>query len=278
MLPKPLKQDIESRLADVVEGVHAVTGGCISNASRVQMRGGETYFLKWGDNPLMFEAEAQALAVIRGTHTVRVPAVIVLEDWLLMEWIEPAPMTPSTWDQLGGELAEMHRHQNAQFGWEAPNYIGSLPQSNSWSDDWAAFWRDQRIIPQIQGLGIAHRRRVENLLAQTSDELAPGNNEGASLLHGDLWGGNVHGAKHGGPAVIDPSSCYGHREVDLAMAALFGGFDARFFDAYNASWPLASGYERRRLFYQLYYMVVHVNLFGGSYLSGTMSLVGKLGF
>jgi fructosamine-3-kinase len=278
MLPQSLKHGIESRLGDIIEDVHAVSGGCISNASRVEMRGGAAYFLKWGDNPRMFEAEAHALAVMRSTHTVRVPEMIALEDWLLTEWIEPAAMTRSAWETLGGQLAEMHRHQAGQFGWEAPNYIGSLPQTNSWADDWAVFWRDHRIIPQIEGLDSAHRGRVENLLLHASAELAAGNSEGASLLHGDLWGGNVHGAKHGHPAVIDPSSYYGHREVDLAMAALFGGFDARFFEAYHACWPLASGYERRRLFYQLYYMLVHVNLFGGAYVSGTMSLVGKLGF
>jgi fructosamine-3-kinase len=278
MLPESLKDDIESRIGDIVEDVGPVAGGCISNASRVEMRGGDTYFLKWGDNPAMFEAEAQALEVMRATQTVRVPAVIVLEDWLLTEWIEPAPLTSRAWEKLGGQLAEMHRHQVPQFGWQSHNYIGSLPQSNSWSDDWSGFWRDQRIIPQINGLGAEHRRRVEHLLLHTSSELAAGDDEGASLLHGDLWGGNIHGAKHGDPAIIDPSSYYGHREVDLAMAALFGGFDARFFDAYNASWPLGPGHERRRLFYQLYYMLVHVNLFGGAYLSGTMSLVGKLGF
>ena len=277
MLPQ-LKKEIEYRLGDAIEDVHAVAGGCISNASRVKMRVRGTYFLKWGDNPGMFEAEARALDVIRDTQTVRVPAVFVLSNWLLMEWIEPGPMTAAAWEKLGGELAEMHRHRAAQFGWQAPNYIGSLPQSNAWSDDWPEFWRGQRIIPQIGALGSAHRLRVENLLLHTSEELAAGNHEGASLLHGDLWGGNVHGAAHGDPAVIDPSSYYGHREVDLAMAALFGGFDSRFFDAYTASWPLEPGYERRRLFYQLYYMLVHVNLFGGAYLSGTMSLVGKLGF
>jgi protein-ribulosamine 3-kinase len=278
MLPDTLKRDIESRLGDAIEQVHAVAGGCISNASRVRTRSGGAYFLKWGDNPGMFHAEAQALEVIRATQTVRVPAVVALGDWLVTEWIEPAPMTRTAWEKLGGQLAEMHRHQSPQFGWQASNYIGSLPQSNSWSADWTEFWRDQRIIPQIEGLGTAHRQRVDKLLLHAADELAAGNHEGASLLHGDLWGGNIHGAEHGDAAVIDPSSYYGHREVDLAMAALFGGFDPCFYEAYNAAWPLERGYDRRRLFYQLYYMLVHVNLFGGAYLSGTMSLVGKLGF
>src|SRR5687768_6499184 len=107
MLSQRLKLDIESRLADIIEDVHPVAGGCISNASRIEMRGGAVYFLKWGDNPGMFEAEAQALEVMRATRTVRVPSVVMLGDWLLTEWIEPGPMTPAAWEKLGSQLADL---------------------------------------------------------------------------------------------------------------------------------------------------------------------------
>lgn len=278
MLPPAVTAGLESALGEAIADVRAVAGGCISNASRLRTQSGKDYFLKWGDHPAMFAAEADALAVIRATNTVRVPAVIAVEEWLLAEWLEPGAMTSSEWERLGEALAGMHRHRSEAFGWKDSNFIGTLSQANPLSHDWPQFWRDARILPQAAVLAADHRRRVDKLLDFVQEELSAGNREGPSLLHGDLWGGNVHGVHDGRAAVIDPSSYYGHREVDLAMATLFGGFDARFFDAYNAAWPLEPGFERRRLFYQLYYMLVHVNLFGAAYLSRTMSLVGKLGF
>ena len=277
-LPDAIRTAIEAHIGDSITNVRGVGGGCISNATHVRTSNGRDLFLKWGSDRALFHAEADALSAMRDTNTVRVPAVVAIDDWLLTEWLEPGPITKTGWEQLGQSLAAMHRHRANRFGGPSPNFIGSLPQSNAESDDWPAFWRDERIVPQLHGLGIENRRRIEKLFEHVAEDLSTGNQEGASLLHGDLWNGNVHGVKAGAPALIDPSGYYGHREVDLAMAALFGGLDQRFFDAYDEVWPLAEGHERRRHHYQLYYMLVHVNLFGGGYLSGTISLVGKLGF
>lgn len=276
-LPAALKSDVERELGETIARVQPVAGGCISNASRVTLENGRHVFLKWGSAAGMFHAEATGLAALAATSTVRVPAILAVKDWLLLEWLEPAPMRSTEWEKLGRSLAAMHRTQGQSFGWNEPNFIGTLPQQNPWTSSWPEFWRDERIVAQAQGMSAQHRERIDHLL-RFCDELEAGNEDGPSLLHGDLWGGNVHGMASGDAALIDPSCYYGHREVDLAMATLFGGFDQRFFDAYTEAWPLQPGFERRRLFYQLYYMLVHVNLFGGAYVSGAMSLVGKLGF
>jgi fructosamine-3-kinase len=300
MLPIALHSEVEAALTNYIGrtvklvDARPVGGGCISNATRLGVTGGEIAFLKWcrqGELPVtIFQTEAHALHVLREAGAVRVPAVISLSDdaskfgWLLLEWLEPARLTQAGWRQLGQALAELHRCKTNEFGWDEPNFIGSLPQSNSQSSDWPSFWRTQRLLPQLEratrggAISGSDRRRFDQLLNTLGELIAAGNTEGPSLLHGDLWNGNVHGVAQDGAALIDPASYYGHREVDLAMAELFGGFDAAFYSAYEEAWPQEAGSERRRLIYQLYYLLVHVNLFGGSYVGGTLSAVRKLGF
>ena len=299
MIAAALAQQVEHALAVHAGGTQrlreaaAVGGGCISNATHLQTQEGSHAFLKWGKRGEfatgLFQSEANSLARLAAADAVRVPRVIAARDefdaefsWLLLEWLEPGRITSDAWHELGRGLAMLHRVRAERFGWDAPNFIGSLPQQNAWSADWSTFWRDQRITPQLQAartrLGNANVQRIEKLLDVINDFAAAGNQDGASLLHGDLWGGNVHGLASGQAALIDPSSYYGHREVDLAMAKLFGGFDSSFFDAYEEAWPLLPEHEQRVSLYQLYYMLVHVNLFGGSYVAGSMSLVRKLGF
>lgn len=298
MLPDRLRTRIEAALEQATGAVTrlkhegAVGGGCISNATRLLTDAGDRYFLKWGTfAPGLFAGEAHGLAELQSARAVRVPAVIAFEDeaqnefnWLLLEWLEPGTVGPRAWQDLARALAALHRQTRDRFGWIEANFIGSLPQQNDWSHDWPAFWRDARIHPQLEmasrsgALNSRERRRIEAVLAKVSELAVAGNEDGPSLLHGDLWGGNVHATASGEAALIDPSVYYGHREVDLAMAALFGGFTRDFFDAYHDAWPLRDGAEQRRLLYQMYYLLVHVNLFGGSYVSSTMSVVGRLGF
>lgn len=257
-------------------------GGCIAHAARVETNRG-TLFLKSGVDRVLLAMECKALQELR---PARVPEVIALsaegerEAWLLLEWLEPGTATSHGWSELGRMLAEIHRRTAAQFGWTRDNFIGSLPQSNKQNDDWVGFWREQRILPQLEKGALKGRdaARIEKLLGRADEIIGIGNEEGASMLHGDLWGGNIHACSDGGIALIDPSLYYGHREVDLAMAALFGGFDEKFWRSYEDAWPLRHGAAARRHMYQLYYMLVHVNLFGVSYLAGTMSLVERLGF
>jgi fructosamine-3-kinase len=237
------------------------------------------------DAQAMFSAEADSLEVLRAANRVRVPrvrAVSVAHNqpfaWLLLEWLEPGRAANDNWEELGRSLAMLHRVQSDRFGWPTSNYIGSLRQSNTTSANWPSFWRDERILPQAAVLRSDQRARVDALMRHVEDFAGIGNLEGASLVHGDLWAGNAHGMADGGIALIDPASYYGHREVDLAMAELFGGFSPHFYDAYDEAWPLEPGHEQRRALYQLYYQLVHVNLFGESYVSGAMSLVAALGF
>jgi fructosamine-3-kinase len=217
--------------------------------------------------------EAVSLERIEATHTVRVPRVLAVSAaWLALEWLDPTRGDVDAWAMLGRALARMHRCSDAHYGWPSPNFIGPLPQANVLMRDWPAYWRTQRLEPQLQRardrFDGATVRAFGRLLTELEARLADAAADGPSLLHGDLWSGNVHFTAEGG-ALIDPSCCYGHREVDLAMAALFGGFPPAFFDAYEAEWPRVSGASGRRGIYQLYYLLVHVNLFGGGYVAQT---------
>lgn len=293
-LPAALRADIQGAAGVQVEDAVEVGGGCITHALQLRTPEGDA-FLKWGkanEFPAgMFAAEADSLRVIARREVVRVPQVRHVCDsgagdyrWLLLEWLEPGRITRASWEQLGRSLAKLHRSTADAFGSNTSNFIGTLPQSNEWNADWPSFWRDERIMPQTErasdsgALKLRDRRRIEKMLDHIVELASAGSHDGPSLLHGDLWGGNVHGLKDGMAALIDPASYYGHREVDLAMARLFGGLDARFFEAYAEAWPLQPGAESRTQLYQLYYLLVHVNLFGGAYVAGTMASVSKLGF
>lgn len=303
MVPAGIRSDVEAALeahtgrSERVADASPVGGGSISPTARIRTVGGDTYFLKWSGVDLpgaLLAAEAEGLRDLAASGAVRVPEVLGLSgesaageaghSWLLMEWLEPGAPSSEGWQRLGREIAALHRSRSARFGAEADNFIGSLSQDNRVAADWPEFWRDRRLEPQLRRaeqhgrLGGSDRRRFEALYDRLNDLLAPAAEEGASLLHGDLWSGNVLMPEDGLPAVIDPSVYHGHREVDLAMSELFGGFGKGFQDAYRESWPLASGYAPvRRAVYQLYYLLVHVNLFGSSYISRTRHSLSEAG-
>ncbi|HEX7049324.1 MAG TPA: fructosamine kinase family protein [Longimicrobiales bacterium] len=204
--------------------------------------------------------------------------------WLLLEWLEPGRPSAGTAERLGGALAALHRVRGAGYGWPEDNFIGSLPQPNRPAAEWPAFWRERRLEPQLRravdggAFDVGDRRRFGRLLDRLDELLAGAGADGASLLHGDLWSGNVHVMAGGEAALVDPASYYGHREVDLAMAELFGGFDAAFFHAYREAWPVEPAYAAvRRPIYQLYYLLVHVNLFGRGYVGSTLAALGAAG-
>ena len=283
-LPAGISRDVEAAHGSRshITSVNAVHGGCITPVARIDFDDGTTAFLKWSEAAAVptdfFREEAHSLRVLAATETIRTPAVLGEGNtWLLLEWLEAGRPDASTWRDLGCNLARMHKEQNESFGWKRNNWIGSLPQSNSSHDRWADFWRQERISPQwsrARASGFFQEedeRLLDRVMRSLDDLLAPGDADGPSLLHGDLWNGNVHVLSSGVAALIDPSCYCGHREVDLAMAALFGGFTADFFREYERTWPLASGWQRRRHAYQLYYLLVHVNLFGASYVTGVRS-------
>lgn len=280
MIPAGLRAALEARLGRVLDA-EPVGGGSINHAARVRTADGPVFIKYHPHSPAgMFAAEARGLdALRRAAAGLVVPRVLARgggEDgvpaWLALEWLEPAVADE---ERLGRGLAALHRAPAPGWGWEEANFIGSLPQANDAEPSWAAFWRLRRMEPQ---LALARRSgrlpAAENDWARLLDRLpallAAADEDGPSLLHGDLWSGNVLAAT-AGPALIDPAVYRGHREVDLALAELFGGFGARFWAAYREAWPLAPGYAGRRAVYQLYYLLVHVNLFGGGYVAQTAS-------
>ena len=179
---------------------------------------------------------------------------------------------PADWAALARMLADMHRNIGPRFGWPTDNWIGLAPQKNGWRDDWIGFYRDCRLLPQLERAGLlsgAHRL-LENL--QT---FFGGYRPSPSLLHGDLWNGNV-GFTREGPVIFDPAVYYGDREADLAMTELFGGFPADFYAAYDQAWPLDSGYAARKHLYNLYHLLNHLNLFGSGYRGQVDATLGVL--
>ncbi|MDH5513031.1 MAG: fructosamine kinase family protein, partial [Gammaproteobacteria bacterium] len=180
-------------------------------------------------------------------------------------------------ERLGRELAQMHRATQKQFGWRHDNTIGSTPQINTPASDWVGFWREHRLGFQLELAARNGRnlmRRGERLLADLGNFFRTYHPE-PSLLHGDLWGGNV-GATEGQPVIFDPAVYYGDREADLAMTELFGGFSARFYQAYQEAWPLDTGYKVRKTLYNLYHVLNHFNLFGGGYASQAERMMDAL--
>lgn len=260
--------------------VRTVGGGCISPAARVDA-GGRSVFVKSAASPAppdLFQAEAAGLALLRAAHAVHVPEVLsVSRDALVLEWLEPGVPTGDVWRTLGSQLAMLHRVTAATCGLDRDNYIGPLPQANGRLSEWTQFFRERRIMPQLErtlraGAFDAHgRRQLDAFVDALPDLLRDIADEGASLLHGDLWSGNALPLAAGDMALVDPACYYGHREVDLAMAELFGGFPTAFFDAYEESWPTRVPWRaQRRSAYRVYYLLVHVNLFGSGYVDRTL--------
>ncbi len=280
-IPAALREALEDRLGGRVEGGHPVYGGDINQAASFAVNG-TRYFVKYSYQapPAMFPAEAAGLRLLAQAGAVRVPAVIAQGDvegacpaYLVLEWIETGEGSRShdaVMEDFGERLAALHRHTGPHYGLDHDNFIGRLPQPNRPAPSWSAFYRDQRIRPQMalaRERGLLPRRR-EDLLTRLMDRLPDLLDDDAiqpSLLHGDLWGGNYLIDEHGEAVLIDPAVYYGHREMDLAMSELFGGFSRRFYDAYHAAYPIDPGYEDRRALYQLYYILAHLNLFGESY-------------
>jgi len=265
----------------VPRALHAVGGGDIAAAYRVETESGRA-FLKIGGASHPFVAEALALAEIGATKTLRAPRVLahgVAEGaaYLLLEWIDLA--ASGDWAAAGRQLAALHACMQASHGWQRDNTIGASPQFNSPCVSWAEFYRERRLRPQF---ALARERRLTPLAAleqeacRASDALLAGHSPPPSLLHGDLWRGNLAFDRSGAPVVFDPAAYHGDAETDLAMTRLFGGFPEQFYGAYAEARPPAAGAERRLRLYQLYHVLNHANLFGGGYVTQAAALVERL--
>ncbi len=263
-----------------------VGGGCI-NQALVLESSEQRYFVKTNtaDRLAMFEAEAEGLREIAATHTVRVPApvcsgVAANQAFLALEYLPLRGADAQAQETLGRQLAQMHRATAPRFGWKRDNTIGSTPQPNAPAGDWVAFWRAQRLGFQLglaadNGYGGSLQHDGEQLLDRLPAffrDYQPV----ASLLHGDLWGGNAAATDTGAPVIFDPAVYYGDREADLAMTELFGGFGARFHAAYREAWPLDAGYRARKNLYNLYHVLNHLNLFGGGYRAQAQQMIERL--
>lgn len=274
-----------------VRRAEPVGGGCIANAMRLDAEQGR-FFLKWsgGDAGRTFEAEAAGLRALREAGSpLYIPQLLEVRDadsepgLLLMEWVEAGSTDASFWKAFGQAFARLHRHTSTdgRYGFERANFIGRLPQRNEWRERWPDFFRSQRLVPQFERARTSGRWNAAwndpaDRLLDRLDDLLPADPP-ASVLHGDLWSGNYLAASDGRAALIDPAAYYGHRETDLAMTELFGGFDGRFYDAYRAAWSMEPGYEERREIYNLYHLVNHLNHFGSGYAGGVERTLRRFG-
>ena len=267
-------------------------GGCIHRALVLEGDGAR-WFVKLNDPTAlpMFEAESDGLVALAEANAFRVPrplccGVIDGQAYLVLEHLHLRPVAEhagdrrkSRWDAIacGRALAALHQSRGAHYGWRRDNFIGATPQINLRSDSWPRFFATARLLPQVRRAA-AHGRELQDkgtLLAEKLPAFFLDDRPPLSLLHGDLWHGNV--AMCGDtPAVFDPAVYFGDREADLAMTELFGGFPQAFYAAYREVWPLAEGYESRKTLYNLYHVLNHLNLFGAGYLRQAERMIDRL--
>jgi fructosamine-3-kinase len=269
-----LRQQVESLLGTEVVGSQTLTGGDINLAERLALADGRKVFVKGNPRaPLgMFAAEARGLGWLGAPQLIRIPRTVAFDEHvLILEWIEPGQPAAEFDERLGRELAALHRFSPPSFGLDHDNFIGSLPQTNTTAETWGDFYLGRRLEPQIKRATDAGclpprlKRTFARLLPRVGELVGPP--EPPARLHGDLWNGNVLCDSEGRPCLVDPAVYGGHREMDLAMMRLFGGFSSRVFAAYAEAFPLEPGHLDRVPLHQLYPLLVHVNLFGGAYLA-----------
>lgn len=285
MLSNEFINHLTSRLESKILSHKSISGGDISSAYHLQTQN-QGYFLKvnYSSNASkMFQAEKEGLKAIAKTNTIATPKVYLQDRhknhvYILMEYIEAVIPTSNGFKNLGTQLARLHQTKGEEFGFLQNNFIGSLHQSNKQHHNWSEFYIEERLLPQIN---IALSKRLlnekeipsNNKIQVVLDNLLK--NKTPSLLHGDLWSGNFLIASNDTPYLIDPAPYYGHSEVDIAMTKLFGGFDSSFYNTYHDIIPKDEHTNARIELYQLYYLLVHLNLFGSSYYNSVKHILLK---
>jgi len=268
-----------------LQSYRAVGGGCINQAIQLKTDDGHL-FLKYtsASESTMFDAEAKGLQVLMKSSKLKIPEVLGSgtidgKSYLLLEWIESGHASINFWKIFGDGLAKLHKTTAKHFGLDHSNFIGRLSQSNRYHENWYEFFINERLTPQLKmahDRGLVDRRILTDfeLLFPKLETLIP--EEPPALIHGDLWSGNFLTDEHSKPVLIDPAIHYGHRETELAFTHLFGGFDSIFYETYQDCYPLEKGFGERIDIHNLYPLLVHVNLFGTSYLSGIKQTLQRL--
>lgn len=272
------KRAVEQALECDIKSAHAVSGGDINEAFDVTLGDGRRVFAKLNATmpAAMFETEALGLAWLAKAESLRTPEVLAASNaedtvgFLVLEWIERKPPSPKHDAQFGQGLAALHKSGAPSFGLDHDNFVGRLFQSNTPLASWPEFYILRRLEPMLK-MAVDSRRAstsvkagMQKLFAKMEDRV--GDPEPPARLHGDLWSGNAITDERGRPVLIDPAVYGGHREIDLAMMQLFGGFSDAVFSEYHNAYPVADGWRDRIPLYQLYPLMVHVNLFGGHYV------------
>lgn len=292
MLPKIIEKAIANFLSRhfsdkdfTIREVSTVSGGSINSAYRLTTSRGN-FFVKTNHAsryPEMFQKEAKGLALLRNAGALAVPEVLLTgaageESFLLLEYIEAATEKKDFWEDFGKSLTQLHQHHAKQFGLDHDNYMGSLWQHNDQHDDWVTFFIEERLQRQVVlardngRMGRSDVAAFDRLYVRLPEIFPPAS---PSLLHGDLWSGNFMTDSHGYACLIDPAVYYGHPEIDIAMSTLFGGFSNCFYESYYNYNPFPGNYHERLPIYNLYPLLVHVNLFGGGYLSSVQQILRR---
>ena len=272
-----MQDAIRQELADALQSkptrFESVSGGCISEAYACHLADGRKIFvkIKEGCDPRMFRAEARSLDWLAEAKCLPSPEVLAVgDDYLALSFVESAAPASDFDETFGAGLARLHQFGASQWGLEEDGFLATLAQNNQSTLTWSEFYIERRLRPLVQR-AVDHslvpkgwHKPFELLFAKMHNLV--GDDEEVARLHGDLWSGNVHTDHQGRPVLIDPAAYGGHREVDLAMLKLFGSPSAGFYGAYEEIWPLTAGHQERIHLYQLYPLLAHVNLFGGSYI------------
>jgi fructosamine-3-kinase len=229
----------------------------------------------------MFEKEASGLKILAETKSIEIPEVISFAmtgkyAYLLLQYIETGISSRNFWIDFGTKLADLHQNTNKYFGLDHDNYIGLLVQKNDSHPDFFSFFISERIEPQLKearnkGAFSHSETRYFDSLFNILHNIIPA--EKPALIHGDLWSGNYMVTANGSPCLVDPAVYFGHREADIAMTQLFGGFHPDFYNAYNHAWPMEKDWQKRMDIFNLYPLLVHVNLFGGSYTRQVLQII-----
>ncbi len=291
MLQQPFREHLQERFSEILSSplsilaLEPIQGGDINQSFLVKTSEGD-YFLKTNADSFgkdMLEKEAKGLLLIAKADCMRVPQPIFYGEfrhriYLVMEFLIRGARKDDFWEDFGMALAELHGQSSNSFGLEYDNYIGSMPQSNHFHSNWSDFFAEERILNPVRkavSLGLlqaAHVSAAENICRKLNNIFPAGR---PSLLHGDLWAGNFLAGADGHAFIFDPAVYYGHREMDIAMSMLFGGFESGFYKAYHHHFPLDPGYAERIALCQLYPLLVHLLLFGKHYYSRVKDILDK---